>query len=436
MQNITAPASEAANIYLAYKNMNLLDIPFNFVIPVYTNMPESRSDIYSMSSNDFVKDATKVYANVSGNLNVRSGPGTGYSTIAKVSSNEIMTRIYKGIQAGERWDKIRLSNFVEGYVFASYISEYQYIKVRDVSIICEKTEMTIGETQQITANVLPYEAKYKEVRWSSSDESILGVDDVGNVVALKAGEAVITAITEDQNKTASISIKVRNKNPSISFDKTEYNLIKGAECPYNLTISDSENSIYDIQIEDSNVIKIEDGKIVALNEGTAMIYASIRGTAITTVAKVTVIDIGENEVKIDDSINIKGDNMSGISPGETADNIKKKVFTNLNLEITNAAGNVLEDAVKIGTGSKVILKDNDENEIYSYNIVIYGDMSGDGVIDSLDILKLRQHLMGSNILRDSFYEAANVSKDDTNVVDSLDILMLRQHLLGIRNIEQ
>jgi len=89
MQNILAPSKEAISTYNAYLKMGLLDIPFNFVIPVYNNMPNEPADIYTSNPNDFVLDSTKVYC--TSNLNIRSAPGTDQSLIltsAKRNNND------------------------------------------------------------------------------------------------------------------------------------------------------------------------------------------------------------------------------------------------------------------------------------------------------------------------------------------------------------
>ena len=61
-----------------------------------------------------------------------------------------------------------------------------------------------------------------------------------------------------------------------------------------------------------------------------------------------------------------------------------------------------------------------------------GDINGDGSIDSVDLLKIRQHLIGVNILTDSSLSAADINKD--GVVDSVDLLRIRQHLIGTNKI--
>ena len=83
----------------------------------------------------------------------------------------------------------------------------------------------------------------------------------------------------------------------------------------------------------------------------------------------------------------------------------------------------------MGTGSTVKYKDGT-----TFTIVIYGDMSGDGVINSADLLKLRQHLLGTNKLVGAYLEASKVNGNDT--VNSANLLKLRQHLLGTSTISQ
>lgn len=124
MTNCLAPYNEAKSMYNGYSASNLLNSSIGFVIPVYENMPEYATSSPAINLNDYENDNTKSYANVTTTLNVRTGPGTSYEVLTSIPTKQTFTRIGKGIQNGERWDKVLLENGMVGYVFQNYVSEY------------------------------------------------------------------------------------------------------------------------------------------------------------------------------------------------------------------------------------------------------------------------------------------------------------------------
>ena len=84
------------------------------------------------------------------------------------------------------------------------------IKATDVKIKIDKTTMTVGENQIFKADIIPDDTINKEVKWESSDESILTIRQDGMTRANKAGKAYITAITSN-GKTDTVEINIEEK---------------------------------------------------------------------------------------------------------------------------------------------------------------------------------------------------------------------------------
>ncbi len=123
MTNVLAPYSESVSIYNGYVKTGILSGSMTFIIPVYNNMPEIPVQSPAIKEEDYTSDNTRVYANVDTTLNVRSGPSTSYEVLTSVSKDTKMTRIAKGKQSGELWDRVRLDNGMVGYVFQNYVKE-------------------------------------------------------------------------------------------------------------------------------------------------------------------------------------------------------------------------------------------------------------------------------------------------------------------------
>lgn len=117
---------------------------------------------------------------------------------------------------------------VDTYTICTESTKDKYIKKTDATNILLNTSshtMSVGETKQLSATVLPVTATDKTVTYSSSDENIATVSAEGVVTAKKAGTVAITAKTAN-GKTVSCNIVVNdysNVSPVVHLplDKTD-----------------------------------------------------------------------------------------------------------------------------------------------------------------------------------------------------------------------
>ena len=86
------------------------------------------------------------------------------------------------------------------------------IAVQRIELNHEELILKIAESAQLIATVLPRNATNKGVIWTSSNEQVATVSESGRVQALKAGNAVITAISEEGTVTASCALTVLSNN--------------------------------------------------------------------------------------------------------------------------------------------------------------------------------------------------------------------------------
>lgn len=98
------------------------------------------------------------------------------------------------------------------------------IPVSSITLDKSEASLTIGETLQLTATLLPEESTDKSVTWSSSDEKVATVTAEGLVTAVGIGKAVITATTNDGTSlSATCEITVLPVYvTSVTLNYTEY----------------------------------------------------------------------------------------------------------------------------------------------------------------------------------------------------------------------
>ena len=96
------------------------------------------------------------------------------------------------------------------------------------SITLNHTEATLNEggTLQLTAEVNPSNATYKDVTWKSSDKAFATVSDSGLVEAVAAGEATITAEADGKTATCKIIVNAEESTKEAWVLVTEFSQLE------------------------------------------------------------------------------------------------------------------------------------------------------------------------------------------------------------------
>lgn len=130
-------------------------------------------------------------------------------------------------------------------------------------------------------------------------------------------------------------------------------------------------------------------------------------------------DIGKADFKID------GENIV-MTPATTVKSIKDKYAGAVVKKADGTDISGTEDS--IGTGMTVTIDEK------TYTVVKYGDVNGDGTINSADLLKIQKYLLGVAGLQSDFVKkSADANKD--GVINSADLLKIQKYLLKVSNIE-
>ncbi len=171
------------------------------------------------------------------------------------------------------------------------------VESTSVSLNKSSISLKIKDTYQLIATILPNDTTNKELKWISSNTSIVSVDS-GKVTAVAVGTATITVKTNN-GKTATCTITVTNPVVAVTgvtLDKNNISLYVGNEAKLNATISptNATNKSLVWSSSDSNVVSVSSGTIKALKEGTATIKATTSDGNFEASASVTV----KNSVKI------------------------------------------------------------------------------------------------------------------------------------------
>lgn len=412
MTNVSASRTEGYTIRNTYTDMGLLssESKIKFKIPVYKNMPEQ---ICPQPGTE--KPVTQDVEITENNVRVRKGKGTNYDIVTTLNKGTKILRIEldNSKTGGYYWDKVVLADGTKGYAARTYLKQI------DLQSNCNEQYIT---------------TRYTDFRNGpgTSKTTVLKV--------LSAGQ-IVTIVEKDKYK---------------SLDGNDWCRIKLSDGTYGYVTSNSFEAYDPTKVDQLRII-CTDGLTVRKSPSTSSsALASLYKGAIVTRTERNVESTNKNYIwdKIITSSGITGyiatrdiknnedwAEVIGNGSGETTSEIKGNGFktsgTNIvcqpkitvsNIKavakdaIIKKGDTVIADTANVGTGYTLT------SDGKTYTIVVLGDVNGDGKASAGDYVLIKNHIMQTNLIKDSANQnAADVNKDGK--ISAGDYVLIKNYIM-------
>ena len=208
-------------------------------------------------------------------------------TVEWSSSNASVASVANGVVTAVAEGEATITAKADGMEATCIVSvKKKVIAVSSISLNKTSLELKRGQSETLVATVEPNNATDKTVTWSTSDASIVSVDQEGKVMAIKTGNATITAKAGE--KTATCSVTVTTPVESVSLNETAVSIEEGKSITLVaiITPSDADDQTVIWTTSDDKVATVSNGVVTGVVEGTCTITATAGGKSAE--CKVTV----------------------------------------------------------------------------------------------------------------------------------------------------
>lgn len=212
------------------------------------HLSEYKGDIYrfDFTGNKIRIISKKIYAaGGSSDISVKIDGSIVGEASQNSNSDICQVILYENTSLSRGEHSIEIINNTSNYITADAIDIDQNGKLKPYngvisSITLNKStdSLSVGQSDTLVATVTPDNAANKTVKWTSSDPTIVSVDENGKITAHEKGTATITATTTDgSNLSASCTVMVTALvTPTIGNRATlTINMVNGSTKQYDLS---------------------------------------------------------------------------------------------------------------------------------------------------------------------------------------------------------
>lgn len=238
------------------------------------------------------------------------------------------------------------------------------------------------------------------------------------------------------NKLSSLSINGYSLTPTFNLEIQEYALI----VPYAVSEIEVSASAYNAKATISGTGKLP------LNVGRNVFAVDVKAENGDVRTYHLEVIREQNDGSNDDTKSVLTSSVYNIDQNTllitgikqlpiTAEEFKKNLQASNGeaIVVQKADGTLQEGAV--GTGNKVVIIDSTGIAKATYQVVVYGDVNGDGNIFATDYRIIKNQIMGDKqLLFDLYKKAADVDRDGN--VYATDYRLIKNHIMEVSEISQ
>ncbi|GAA4299314.1 hypothetical protein GCM10023142_39800 [Anaerocolumna aminovalerica] len=211
------------------------------------------------------------------------------TNVVEVKDSTDLAATIRGVRPGTAViSAINQDNVVVGYCHVSVRQHVEKITLSETAVTLPLTAKNL----QLRANVEPENATNKNVKWKSTNESVVRVDDKGMVTLVSSGVAAVIAFSEsDPSVTAICNITVEIPVRSLTLDEKAKVMYVGesVRIGYLLTPNDASKKNVVWSSTDTSVVSVDSkGLITARSAGQAIIMVKTEDGAYYSTCTITV----------------------------------------------------------------------------------------------------------------------------------------------------
>ena len=196
-----------------------------------------------------------------------------------------------GLKPGSTTISVKAQNTDGSFTETAYCKVTVVEAVEGLKINPETVKLDFGKTMELKPVFTPTEPTNKKIKWTSSDNTIVSIDENGKITALTGGKAVITAVADDGGYTAMCVVTV--PDPVLTINPSVIEIEYGEKYELQAVFQPQSASVLKLTWATSDASKVtvdENGVITGQAGGVAVITAKTADGKCDAMCIVTVTE--------------------------------------------------------------------------------------------------------------------------------------------------